>query len=281
MIQDIMPHQYNNEYKPLPPEKQSILLCYDGRKVLIKRLAGNISFPTFADVEGCCDREKLYKEYTYLFTIDHMKFYLGKDISYEKLSEYAWEDTQIFRSALPKFLSFAGITGWQLHRWYNSHCFCGHCGQQMIKDDKERMLRCPVCGLMEYPKICPAVIIAVTHGNRILMSKYASREYKRYALLAGFSEIGETVEETVKREVMEEVGLKVKNITYYKSQPWSFTDTLLLGFFCELDGEAEDVILDQDELALAEWFEREDIPEKFDDCSLTNEMMMAFKENRI
>ena len=79
---------------------------------------------------------------------------------------------------------------------------------------------------------------------------------------------------------MEEVGLKVKNITYYKSQPWSFTDTLLMGFFCELDGEAE-ITLDKEELALAEWFEREDIPVKAEDLSLTNEMMMVFKEGKI
>ena len=69
------------------------------------------------------------------------------------------------------------------------------------------------------------------------MSKYSGRTYKKYALLAGFAEIGETVEETVRREVMEEVGLKVKNIRYYKSQPWAFSDTLLLGFYCDLDGE--------------------------------------------
>ena len=108
------------------------------------------------------------------------------------------------------------------------------------------------------------------------MSKYAGREFKKYALLAGFNEVGETIEETVHREVMEEVGLKVKNLRYYKSQPWSMSDTLLMGFFCELDGEAE-IKLDQEELALAEWFERDEMPVKDEDCSLTNEMMMAFK----
>ena len=141
---------------------------------------------------------------------------------------------------------------------------------------KERMMRCPECGLMEFPKICPAVIIGVTDGGRILMSKYAGREYKAYALLAGFAEIGEPIEDTVRREVMEEVGLQVKNITYYKSQPWLLSDTLLLGFFCELDGE-DKIRLDEQELALAEWVERKDITVEPDDLSLTNEMMLAFK----
>ena len=142
-------------------------------------------------------------------------------------------------------------------------------------------MKCPKCGLMEFPKICPAVIVGVTHGNKILMSKYAGREYTRYALLAGFTEIGETPEETVKREVMEEVGLKVKNIRYYKSQPWSMSDTLLMGFFCDLDGDDEDVVLDKEELALAEWFDRDKMPVEPEGVSLTNEMMMAFKNNEV
>ena len=150
----------------------------------------------------------------------------------------------------------------------------------MRPDEKERMMYCEQCGNMEYPKICPATIIGLTDGNRILLSKYAGRTYKKYALLAGYAEIGETIEETVRREVMEEVGLKVKNIRYYKSQPWSFSDTLLMGFFCELDGE-DRITLDQEELALAEWFEREEIPVEPSRDSLTNEMIMKFKNHEI
>ncbi len=127
---------------------------------------------------------------------------------------------------------------------------------------------------------CPAVIVGVTDGNRILMSKYAGRSYKKYALLAGFTEIGETVEETVAREVMEEVGLKVKNIRYYKSQPWAFSDTLLMGFYCDLDGDGE-VTLDEEELALAEWFERDEIPVEPSRDSLTNEMIVKFKQGEV
>ena len=161
-----------------------------------------------------------------------------------------------------------------------NHKYCGRCGSLMDRDGRERMLRCGECGNMEYPKICPAVIIGLTDGNRILMSKYAGRSYKKYALLAGFTEIGETVEETVAREVMEEVGLKVKNIRYYKSQPWSFSDTLLMGFYCDLDGDGT-VTLDREELALAEWFEREEIPDVTSTESLTNEMIMRFKNGEI
>ena len=137
------------------------------------------------------------------------------------------------------------------------------------------MLHCLTCNNTEYPKIMPAVIIAVTNGNKILLSKYANREYTRYALLAGFTEIGESVEETVKREVMEEVGLKVKNLRYYKSQPWSFSGTLLFGFFCDVDGD-DTLTVDHEELSVAQWFDRDKIICQDTGSSLTNEMMMVF-----
>ena len=129
---------------------------------------------------------------------------------------------------------------------------------------------------MVYPKLSPAVIIGVIDGDRILMTKYANRVYKKYALVAGYAEIGETLETTVAREVMEEVGLKVKNIRYYKSQPWAFSESLLMGFYCDLDGE-DAVTLDENELALGEWFPREEIPVVDNYISLTNEMIMRFK----
>ena len=289
MIQDIEPHKLNNQYdQKKEPDESSRILCYDGRKVLVKRdIAGDedhITYPTYKELEHYIQNPetdiKTEADNTYLFSVDGQGYYLGNEKNVCILSEqagYEWIDHQEFRHVKPKYEAFAGITGWQLARWYHDHRFCGRCGSAMEPDTVERMMHCPKCGLMEFPKICPAVIIGVINGNRILMSKYAGREYKKYALLAGFTEIGETLEETVSREVMEEVGLKVKNITYYKNQPWAFSDTLLVGFFCELDG-SDQVKLDENELALAQWFEREEIPVEPDDISLTNEMMMTFRD---
>ena len=108
------------------------------------------------------------------------------------------------------------------------------------------------------------------------MSKYAGRAYANYALIAGFVEVGENLEQTVKREVMEEVGLKVKNIRYYKSQPWAFSGSLLMGFFCDLDG-SDQITLDTSELAEAGWFTRDEILLEDDSVSLTREMILRFK----
>lgn len=284
MIQDIQPYRYDNTYRPGKPEKEDFLLCYEGKKAFLKKEEEGIRFPTFREAEKAWeeDRDKLYEGAIYLFAIDGMKFYTQSGMNGSALEKegFAGENINIFRDAAPKHLSFAGITGWQLSQWYESRRFCGRCGHAMEHDGKERMMRCPECGLMEFPKICPAVIIGVIHGDSILMSKYAGRDYRDYALLAGFSEVGETIEETVRREVMEEVGLEVSDIMYFKSQPWSFSDTLLMGFFCRLDGQ-EDIVLDQDELSEAQWFRREEMPVKPNDLSLTNAMMMAFKRGEI
>ena len=144
---------------------------------------------------------------------------------------------------------------------------------------KERMLRCPACGNMIFPRISPAVITAVTDGDRLLLSKYAGRGYARYALIAGYTEIGETMEQTVQREVMEEVGLKVKNIRYYKSQPWGIDGNVLMGFYCDLDG-SDQICLDEQELAMADWFPRGEIPAKDDGFTLTREMIRVFDEGK-
>lgn len=278
MIQDIWPHHLNNSYKPVRPDANSYALYYEDHAVLLKKTENGITFPTFRELERL--NEDLYEDSVYLFSVDDDRYYLVQEICREPLSEFVMENTEIFRTADPQYHAFAGITGYQLYNWYRNHKFCGRCGRLMKADEKERMLFCPECGNMEFPKICPAVIIGVTDGERILMSKYAGRTYKKYALLAGFTEIGETVEETVAREVMEEVGLKVKNIRYYKSQPWAFSDTLLMGFYCDLDGN-DTITLDKEELSLAGWFERDQIPVEPSRDSLTNEMIMKFKKGEI
>jgi len=278
MIQDIAPHQFSNEYIPQPPEGNSYILFYYDKELLMDISDEQaIKFPTFSELAVC--NENIYESYTYLFTIDNDRYYLMDNLSFQN-SRYQMEKIESLRNALPLYKAFAGATGNHLYRWYRDHKFCGRCGKVMKADAKERMLSCESCNNLEYPKIMPAVIVGVIDGNRILMSKYAGRDYTNYALLAGFIEIGEALDKGIRREIMEEVGLKIKNIRYYKSQPWGFSDTLLLGFFVDLDGD-DTVTIDENELALARWFEREEIPVKEHNLSLTNEMIMQFKNNLV
>ena len=282
MIQDIYPRVFNNAYEHKQPDGEAYVLIYRDGKCLVRRDAyGDIVFPKRKE----CSDGLLY---TYLFRIDQEEYFLGRFIKENDLNpllrkEYEWEDHRAFRLSMPRDRCFAGITGFQLANWYRRHQRCGQCGAQTRQDEKERMLRCPECGEMYYPQICPGVIIAVTHKHRILMSRYRDRQYKHFALLAGFNEVGESIEQTVHREVMEEVGLPVKNLRFYKSQPWPFTDTLLMGFFCELDGNDTTIDLEEDELSEADWYRPDEIPDDSGgggQVSLTSEMIMLFRDCR-
>ena len=279
MIQDIAPHIYHNEYLPVEPEADSYLMYFEKHNALVNWDGEEIVFPRFRDYPEV--ELKLSENVIYLFTIDGERFYLVKELSMPERNGFTLRSNRGFREAQPQWLSFAGITGYQLWHWYDMRKFCGHCGSPMVHDQKERMMRCPDCGQMEYPKISPAVIVGIIHKDKILMSKYAGRDnITYYALIAGFAEIGESIEETIKREVMEEVGLKVKNIRYYKSQPWSFSETILMGFFADLDG-GDEITLDTEELATAGWFTREDAPPQPLNISLTSEMIWQFKNGKV
>ncbi len=204
MIQDIAPHHYHNEYHHFEIQKGDCVLFYRKREILLAYDDDQIVYPKYEEIS-----KKEARQYSYLFQIDDCRYFLCGEIDETLLDLYHFESIQKMRKTQPKYQAFAGVTGLQLAEWYRSRRFCGRCGAAMVHSTEERMMQCPECGLMEYPKISPAVIIGLIHENKILMSKYAGRAYKNYALLAGFSEIGESVEETVRREVMEEVGLKV------------------------------------------------------------------------
>lgn len=275
MIQDIYPHRLDNHYRPdATPEKNSIVFCFQKQKILALTQSHTISFPHRDEVAGV-------KKHTYLFSIDEQMFFLGEGEHILTPKGYAYLSVRELRqkSIGPKHLIFAAITALQIHNWYDNNRYCGRCGIPMQASGAERALICPHCGHIVYPRIVPAVIVGVTHGDEILMTKYAGRNIPFYALVAGFTEIGETLEQTVEREVMEEVGLKVKNIRYYKSQPWGIVDDLLAGFFCEVDGSTE-IHMDRSELKVAEWMKREDVEGQPDDFSLTNEMMMVFRDGK-
>ena len=137
---------------------------------------------------------------------------------------------------------------------------------------------CPACQNKIYPRLQPAVIVGVKNKDRLLVTQYRTG-FAHYALVAGFAEIGETLEETVRREVMEEAGLRVKNIRYYKSQPWGIAQDILAGFYCDVDGD-DHIHMDENELRLAQWKTPEEIVLQPDSYSLTNEMMKRFKDQQ-
>lgn len=302
MIQDIEPKIFDNQYNPKYADGNNIeptdyVMSFRDRNIYAKCCAGeqgkSLDFMTYDEFIKAA-RIKIRHNLIYLFTIENAdfarKYFLllenGEDNGNINDNENTGRlfDLEGFdyikmynvRRMEPKYQVMAAASAWHLNVWYTSNRFCGRCSTATVHDKNERMLRCPKCNNMIFPKIAPAVIVGVINGDKILLTKYANREYKRYALIAGFNEIGETIEETVRREVMEEAGLYVKNLKYYKSQPWGFDSNLLMGFFCEVDG-SDKIRLDEHELSEAEWVDKENIPDYGENLSLTHEMMMVFK----
>lgn len=326
MIQDILPHKYDNSFKQPALAKDSFLLYIHRGTILLRgrdeqgeenqeqgkkqdyrekiyASAHTLPAPDALELPAAAQLEEtglipgLSARAEYLFSIDEIPYFMVRSAEGDPALKLAEEENQetfqedgsgkfsfqgpaYFRIMQPEYQAFAAITAVQLFRWKESRKFCGCCGSRTEDSRTERALVCTKCGHTEYPKICPAVIVAVMDGDRLLMSRYKERAYRGYALIAGFVEIGETFEETVRREVMEEVGLKVKNIRYYKSQPWAFTDTEMIGFFAELDGD-DAIRLQEDELSEAGWYHRDEIPEDVSSISVGSEMKMAFKHQRI
>ena len=275
MIQDIGTSVYQVEYRPEMPKDDSIIYLFETRRVFAKMdEEKQIAFPTYAQLKDQIELDKLQ----FLFKIDDQSYFLYDDTVL--LEGYDFEKIGYFRILKSMKEAFAGMTAYHLYVWYSSHRFCGKCGHKMASSGEERVLICPECGHRAYPVIAPAVIIGVIRGEDILVTRYAGREYKGVALLAGFCEIGENAEETVRREVMEEVGLKVKNIRYYGSQPWGIDSNLLLGFYAEVDG-SDEIIMDTNELREATWMHRSQLKPAKNTMSLTMTMIEAFRKGEI
>ncbi len=261
---------FDNQYRDAAPGPGSLVL-YCSPEAVFVRGEEPLSFPTFEEVPAAGSR------FIYLFTLGGRECFLADGGEGCVPAGLRALPLMALRGAAPRELAFAGITGHHLYRWYNTRRFCGACGTKTTLDAAERMVCCPACGQKEYPTIMPAVIVAVHDGDRLLLTKYAGRANARWALVAGFSEIGESLEGTVRREVAEETGLRVRDVRFYKSQPWPFSGSLLAGFYAALDGPA-DVTLDGKELGEAVWMRRAEIPVAFDGCSLTNEMICRFRD---
>lgn len=275
MIQELYPYKLDNQYRNAVPKAGDRIISIRDHRMLVKeREDGTIDFPKIEELGVRFQKNGISR---YLFSVDETQFFLFHNL---ELEGYEYRTVGYLRGKAPKHLVYAGMVGWQLAGWYETHQFCGRCGQELVHDEKERMMKCPICVHMEYPKICPCVIVGVIHEDKILVTKYRDRKTNYYALVAGFAEVGETIEETVHREVMEETGVKVKNLRYYKCQPWPFSESLLFGFFCELDG-SDEITMEEDELSVAKWISRDELDVTCNDFALTNEMLAVFKDDKV
>ena len=274
MIHEIAPHIFNNEFKVVDPKATDFVICYDGAKTLLKKVDAGYAIPRVGELLALEGKSLADFEGHYLFSIDDTAFFLDDSIAAKPADAaakapagYEYMGNRIFRTMNP-VERMGGATAAHIAHWESLNRFCGRCGSEMARSEKERAVVCPKCRNTVYPRISPVVIVAVRNGDKLLMAHNIDNPNPRLFLISGFVEVGESLEQAVHREVMEEAGLRVKNIRYFGSQPWPFSDSLIAGFTAELDGD-DTIHMQKEELSEAMWVKREDIPEYETDVSIS------------
>ena len=162
----------------------------------------------------------------------------------------------------------------QVITWDRTHRFCGQCATPTVPLETERARKCPACGLTAYPRISPCVIVLISRGSEVLLARGRNFPPGRYSTPAGFVEVGETLEETVVREVREEVGVEVENIRYFGSQPWPYPHQMMVGFTC--NWKSGEIRVDPDEIADARWFTRSAMPQIPPPMSISRQLIDSY-----
>ena len=189
---------------------------------------------------------------------------------------FAWKGLRELFGQVDEDVIWVAGRAAQLVHWHRNHGFCGRCGAPTEDHRSERAKCCPVCGLMNHPRVSPAIIVAVVRDRQLLLAHATRFPAKFYSVLAGFVEPGETLEECVRREVFEETGLQVRNIRYFGSQPWPFPDSLMVAFTAEY--EAGEIRVNPAEITDAGWFRADRLPEVPPPISIARRLINWFSE---
>lgn len=276
MINEIFPNQLNTQYDALKEINDSdYVLHYNARSILLKVKGETLEIPQKKDIPNLTDQNEL----VYLFRLNDKACFLIKEhFDMDNLS-LAYHDVNIFRT-LKQEKGWVCLLGFQLHNWYQNHQFCGKCGAPTQHKTDERALLCPSCQNTIYPSISPAIIVAIICNENILLARGAKWPDGRFSLVAGYTDVGESLEETVIREVKEEVGIDIKNIRYYKNHPWPLSGSLMVGFVAEADDQ-QPIIIDDKEIAEAAWFSKENLPPHSPEISISGEMIDRFRKGEL
>ena len=164
----------------------------------------------------------------------------------------------------------------QIAQWFYDHRYCGRCGLETQQDAMDRAKVCHDCELRFYPRISPCMIVLVTRGEELLLAHHQRATRVVYSTLAGFVEAGEGVEECIRREIKEEVGIEVGKLEYFRSQPWPFPSQLMLGFFAEY--EAGEIKIDPVEIVDAKWFRYDQLPQVPASASVAGQLITHYLE---
>ena len=257
------------EYEPdIEIKEGDYCFIYNNRCILLNRVEDRLYVP---DYRTC---KELIKEPKAMWYLGKWKgracfaYALETDKANENIpsllhTTLEWTDYRDHRWIKDETLYYIAIKTQQLLLWDKNTKYCGCCGSLYKRKQDERAKLCSKCGSIQYPRISPAIIVGIKKGEQILLAHNANFREGLYSTIAGFVEQGETLEMAVKREIYEEVGLKVKNIRYFQSKPWSSLDSLMLGFIAEY--ESGEIKVDGKEIIDAGWYDKNHLPKVLPD----------------
>lgn len=256
--------------------KQAYWFIFDNDKLLVRKQRDKVAILRGIDLEKM--KINLLGGELYIGILEGNHCYGGQLAENQNLpADVDFYDLRSLLALLGEEMFLVAGRAFQILYWHQTHKYCGRCGSLTKTRDGQRAKKCSECGLVNYPSISPAIIVAVVKEGQLLLAHNKRFPLKFYSILAGFVEPGETFEECVMREVTEETGIKVRNIKYFGSQPWPFPHTLMVGFTAEYqDG---DIIVDQDEIDDAGWFRPANLPLIPPKGSISRRLIDWFIEN--
>lgn len=274
MIHEIYPHIFDNHYVSERSIADEAIIFHFRDNMLLMKTDG---------AEPGLVRKKDFSidfaDYVYLFSLNGTSCFLVWDDVSAPDERFGFLELGFFRTIRSKETGWVALVAFHLWKWYAEHRFCGKCGTLTEHKSDERALVCPACGTLFFPKISPAIIVAIICKDKILLARNAAFTGGWYSLVAGYVDVGETLEQTVKREVKEEVGLDVWNIRYYGSQPWALSGSLMIGFVAEAD-DSQLIKVDGNEITIAEWFSRDQLPAHPSNISIAGEIIEKFEKGQ-
>lgn len=248
---------------------------FDSGKLYVQSDGMNVKIPYFS-ISKLIPNEIVRTQY--LGLLDGKACYCGEiSAAHASLLESDYFDLRSLFGILEDDLFLLAGRAYQILNWDHHHQYCGRCATSMIQKEDERAKFCPKCNLIVYPGISPAVITAIIKGNEILLAHATHFAGNMYSAIAGFVEPGETLEETVKREVYEEVGLRIKNIKYFGNQPWPFPNSLMIAFTSEY--ESGEISVDGNEISQAGWYTVHNLPQIPGRISIARQLIDWFIDN--
>jgi len=277
MIQEIFPHQFDNLYLgDATIDDEDFVLHFQDNALLMRLNGDGLELPKGKDFPEILKQTA----HTFLFRLNDHACFLVWDELFVDHSKMIYKEINFFRLIDQQEIAWASLVSFHLRNWYIQHQYCGKCGTKTQHKLNERALECPECHTVVYPKISPAIIVAIVSNDKILLARNTRFPGAWFSLVAGYVDVGETLEEALEREVWEEVGVTVKNIRYYKSQPWPFSGSMMIGFVAEAD-ETQPIVIDDHEIAEAAWFKRGNLPQHPSTISIAGEMIEKFEKGEL